>query len=74
MGPELFELAQQHGLATPSRQPYAPRPGSLAAEYVLALAALRRAEMMRRRWRSLALAGWLAGVVGMMVAIGERLS
>jgi len=74
MGPELFELAQRHGLATPSEQPYTPRPGSLAAEYVLALAVIRQANLSRRRWRALALLGWLAGCVGMIVAIGEHLS
>jgi len=60
MGPELFELAHRHGLATPSEPPtpderYVPRKGTLAAEYVKALAAIRHAERRARQWRALAL-------------------
>ncbi len=67
MGPELFELAQQHGLATPSQQPYAPRPGSLAAEYVAALSALRTAKRRGNAWRAVALFAVLA-VLGVTLA------
>jgi hypothetical protein len=62
MGPETYEVLQQ---PPPG---YEPRKGSLAAEYVLALAVIRRANLSRRRWRSAALLGWLL-VAGLAVAL-----
>ena len=69
MGPDLFDVARRHGLSTPgSGAPYVPRPGSLAAEYVLALSKLRSAERRARAWRSVALLAVLG--IGLVATIG----
>jgi hypothetical protein len=61
MGPELTQPPED----------YVARKGTLAAEYVLALSVLRRAELSRRRWRTAALVGWVGVVVFvLLVSVG----